>query len=136
MASVSTATLYLPSFAVLHAVQHRLRPSCHRFQRVSFAAEPSSNGHPCSQQSSTTPFHPPDPSLGRTRGSLQRGCKNTAHSACASLAASTCWHRRSSSHMVVVRSQSCRDRPATERHIARVDLQTSIQRRLQLATIS
>ncbi|KAH8628993.1 hypothetical protein IG631_16250 [Alternaria alternata] len=84
MASVSNHDRVLPSFAVPHAVQHRLAFSCHRFQRVSFAAELSSNGPPCSQQSSTPPFHPPYPSLGRTRGSLQRGCNNTAHSACAS----------------------------------------------------
>ena len=84
MSSVSNHYSVLPSFAVPHAVQHRLRPSCHRFQRVSFAAKLSSNGPPCSQQSSTPPSHPPYPSLGRTRGSLQRGCNNTAHSACAS----------------------------------------------------
>ncbi|KAF1835474.1 hypothetical protein BDW02DRAFT_283646 [Decorospora gaudefroyi] len=44
-----------------------------------------------------------NPSLGRTRGSLQRGCSNTAglFYLCLS-AASTSWHRRSTSHMAIV----------------------------------
>jgi hypothetical protein len=44
MASVCNYGRVHPSFAVPHAVQHRLASSCHRFQRVSFAAQLSSNG--------------------------------------------------------------------------------------------